>query len=313
MRGDDEQTRGEPSDEQSHGTPPLPPGRPMPPSPDFDAVPGPQAGASGAAPGAWRSDEGAGASPAPTPAPAAPPPPAGGWEAGGAQPPPPNAPRLPWEDRRRHGAIPALFMTIALLIGSPGKAFTLAQKKGDYASPILFAVIVGWFGYVAERFWTLVMHWSYVFFFLPEPLKEQLGDVTDSTVGGSILGFALGFIFFPLLAVITLFVSSAVLHLFLMLFDALRHSRAGFEGTVRAVAYSSVASLGYFIPFAGTLIVIVAAIALETVGAAALHDTSKGRALAAVVVPAALCCTCVFLFAVTIVAILGMVFAGTGV
>lgn len=204
-------------------------------------------------------------------------------------------------------------MTIAMLIGSPGKAFSLAIKKGDYASPVFFAVIVGWFGYVAERFWTVVMHWSYVFFFLPEPLKEQLGDVTDSTVGGSILGFVLGFIFFPVLAVVTLFVSSAVLHLFLLLFDALRHSRAGFEGTVRAVAYSSVASLGYFIPFAGTLIVIVWALVLEVIGASALHDTSKGRAAAAVIVPFVLCCTCIFLFAVTIVAILGMVFAGTGV
>jgi hypothetical protein len=73
-----------------------------------------------------------------------------------------------------------------------------------------------------------------------------------------------------------------------------------------------VASLGYVIPFAGSIVVFLWAIALQTIGGAALHDTTRGRALAAILIPVILCCTCAFLFLGAIIAVVAAVFAGVG-
>ncbi|MFN0152359.1 MAG: YIP1 family protein [bacterium] len=205
----------------------------------------------------------------------------------------------------------ALIKTIGLFMTSPSKAFAMTRRRGDYLSPIVFALIVGWVGFLAEQCWSLVFQSTYLLF-LPESIRDQLGWVTERTLGGSIVGFVMGFALFPFAALVGLFISAAVLHLFLMLLGATSKSRAGFEGTVRVLAYSSVATLANVIPFAGSFIAFFWAIVLQTIGASTLHETGKGRALFAILIPVILCCACIFLFVGAIVTILGAAFAGVG-
>jgi len=273
----------------------LPPSRPrLPPSQDFDE--GSASGAAEPPPAApvvsrnWGSGSGSGPGDADV-------------DDGG--------PRIPWEERSRYGAISALVKTIGLFISSPSKAFAMTRRRGDYLSPIVFALIVGWIGFLAEQCWSLVFQSTYLLF-LPQSIRDQLGWVTERTLGGSIVGFVMGFALFPFFAIVGLFVSAAVFHLFLMLLGATSKSRAGFEGTVRVVAYSTVASLGNVIPFAGSFIAFFWALALQTIGGATLHETGRGRVLFAILIPVILCCACTFLFVGAIVTILGAVFAGVG-
>ncbi len=304
-------------DDESSARPPGPPSRPpLPPSQEFDEG------------GAW----GGTGAPPPTPEPSLPPelplppeppqplqaeagvsrnwgarPGSGSSEASSAD----DGPRIPWEERARYGAVPALVKTIGLFMTSPSKAFAMTRRRGDYLSPIVFALIVGWLGFLAEQCWSLVFQSTYLLF-LPQSLRDQLGWVTERTLGGSIVGFVMGFALFPFAALVGLFISAAVLHLFLMLLGATSKSHAGFEGTVRVLAYSSVATLGNVIPFAGSFIAFFWAIVLQTIGAAKLHETGKGRVLFAILIPIILCCACMFLFVGAIVTILGAVFAGVG-
>ena len=222
----------------------------------------------------------------------------------------PEPPRIPWEDRGRVGFLKAFVETIGLFVTSPGIAFSRTRERGDYGSPILFAILVGWIGFLAEQVWSLAFKSSY-FLFFPQRLREELGWVTERALGGSIVGFAIGFVLFPLLEVMGLFIGSAIFHLFLMLVDGLRRSRSGFEGTVRTLAYSSVATLGYVFPILGGLVVLIWGIALQTIGASTLHRTTKGRTLLAILIPVILCCTCAILFIGAIAALLAALFAGS--
>ena len=100
---------------------------------------------------------------------------------------------------------------------------------------------------------------------------------------------------------IGLFVGAAILHVSFMVVGALSSSRSQFEGTFRLVCYASVANVANVIPIVGGLAAGIWAIYLMVVGAQQLHKTTQSKALAGVLLPAALCCVC---------AILGMAFAG---
>ena len=222
---------------------------------------------------------------------------------GGAPPPPPSAgsfppgepppgttpaPPLPWEDRQRLGFLNALVETIKLLVTAPGDAFRRVREKGDFASPLLFAVLVGWVMAVIGQIWRLMFHGTLISL-LPMEMRHQLGPM----LAGSALGFVVAVILTPIFIIVGLFIWSGIVHLFLMLVGGTNQSTAGFEGTFRVTAYSEVANLAQIVPFVGGLIAVVWIIVLQSIGLATLHRTSQGKAAAAVLIPLALCCVCI--------------------
>jgi len=73
----------------------------------------------------------------------------------------------------------------------------------------------------------------------------------------------------------------------------LGESDAGFEGSLRTVAYGSgVGQLAQIVPFIGGMVSMVWTVVLLVVGAQRLHGTSQGKAVAAVLLPVVLCCIC---------------------
>jgi hypothetical protein len=94
----------------------------------------------------------------------------------------------------------------------------------------------------------------------------------------------------PFVIVIGLFIGAAILHFCCMLVGALGNSRSGFEGSLRAVCYSEASSLASIIPAVGPLIAIVWWIVLAVQGVERLHQTSSGKAVAAVLIPVVVCC-----------------------
>lgn len=233
--------------------------------------------------------------------PASPPPP-GGPPAGGR-------PGLPWELAKDFNA---LLETAKLLITAPGQAFARAREKGDYASPLLFAVIFYVIGAIFQQFWQLLfgpaswMRYMNQMGDVPPEVREMLRGL-GATPGPVALVF--GVILAPIIGIIVLFVISAIVHLVLQLIGGLRESTAGFEGTFRVLSYGQIAQIATVVPIAGGLIAFVWGLVLYVLGLSSLHRCSQGQALAAVLIPLAVCCICVILamvlFAGSIAAMLG--------
>lgn len=219
----------------------------------------------------------------PPPAPPGTPPPGGAPPGAGAAPA-----GNPWEQRDRLGFVNALVENLKLFITSPGEGFRRTQRKGDFGSPLLYAVILSWVAYVVGQIWRVVFGTS-ILAFLPGEARHELGAV----MAGSAAGFVVQVILAPIFIVVGLFIWSAILHLFLMLYGALGQSESGYEGTLRTLSYSSVANLAQIVPIAGGLIALVWGIILQVIGLAEMHRTSQGKATAAVLTPLILCCVCV--------------------
>ena len=200
-------------------------------------------------------------------------------------------PGLPW-DREKTGN--ALVDTSKALVTGPGAAYEVMQEKGDYLSPILYAVIFGTLGGILGQIWNLLFGAAYLQF-LPPEMQEGFGAMATGGIGGTIVGIVLA----PVIAVVVLFVSSAIYHLFLLLVGGTKDSTAGFEGTLRAVGYGQVCNLAAIVPIAGSFIAAIWGLVLYVIGLSRVHHTSTGKALLAVLLPIALCCVCIAIIAAT--------------
>jgi len=204
-------------------------------------------------------------------------------------PQPSGAAGNPWERRASLGGVNAFIEAVKLFATSPGEAFSQTHKRGDYGSPLLFAILVGWIGVTIGQIWQTLMGAS----FLSMMPAEFRGSIPF--VAGSAGGFLLNVIFAPVYIIIGLFVWGALLHLCLVIVGGLGKSQAGFEGSFRVIAYSMVAQLANLIPIAGGMICLVWTLVLAVIGVQKLHETEQGKAVAAVLIPVALCCACIAL------------------
>lgn len=227
-----------------------------------------------------------------------------------ATPPPPPAapPGLPWERRAETGALQGFADTVRRLMVEPAAALRDARRHGDLVSPIAYAVLMALVGVLAERVWGLLVGTS-LLDLMPAELRE------NSAFGFALsgLGLAVTLVVTPIVALCVLFVYAAIVHLFLMLYGGTRDSETGYEGTVRALAWSSTSQLGQLVPFAGGVIALVWGVVLQTLSLASFHRTTQGRALAAVLTPLVLCCVCIAVFAAGLMAlIVGGIASGAG-
>lgn len=226
------------------------------------------------------------------PPPNEPPPP--GDLYGGPPPPPPGPPGgtaavapLPWEDRERRGFFPALVETVKLLVTSPTEAFARVRESGDYLSPLLFAVLIGWVMGIIGQIWSLLFQGAWVGMF-PAEMRDQMGAM----MAGSAVSFVITVVILPVVIAVVLFIWSGIVHLCLMMLGGHKQSRSGFEGTFRSSSYAYVAAIAQIVPFLGGLIAAVWCLVLQVIGLVRMHRTSTGKAVGAVLIPIALCCVC---------------------
>jgi len=193
----------------------------------------------------------------------------------------------PWERREEHGFVGGLIENLKLFVTAPGEAFRQTREGGDYASPIFFAVIVGWAMAIVGQIWNMMFSGAYLSM-MPAEFRDQVGHY----FAGSGMGLVAQMIMAPIFIVIGIFIWSAILHLCMMLVGGLAESRAGFEGTFRVVSYSMVAQIANIIPVLGGMVSFVWAIILGVIGLATLHRSTNGKAIAAILIPIVLCCIC---------------------
>lgn len=201
----------------------------------------------------------------------------------------PSAGGFPWELRQTLGFMPALTESVRMLALTPKEAFAKIQEKGDYVAPMLFGLLMSWTGFIASSIWQLLFGASWQSM-MPASMRGGMSGAGASaamTIGMMVI--------YPIIYAIGLFIGAGILHICFMIVGGLTNSTSGFEGTLRITAYSGVAQLANVVPFLGGLAAAVWGLILLVIGAQTLHKTTQGKAIAAVLIPVAICCVCVII------------------
>ena len=210
-----------------------------------------------------------------------------------SDPPPiplPPAAGLPWEEP--NAGLGSIVPTAMRFIASPIKAFTKMSLTVDLVRPIAYFVAFVLLSVPIGQLWRYIL-WSQAtsgLELIPKDVLAQapwlpvmLGRPTVMVVVGLM-------IIAPLLNLITLFVWSGVVHVFLMMVGG---APSGFAATLRVTCYSQTAAIAVIVPVAGGLIQPIWFLILQIIGLSQAHRVSGGKAAFAVIVPLAVCCGCV--------------------
>ncbi|HEX7878357.1 MAG TPA: YIP1 family protein [Candidatus Eisenbacteria bacterium] len=198
--------------------------------------------------------------------------------------PPPGPPHLPpvapipWEEPGR-ALVNAFVDTITLLYSRCSEAFARMPLNSELLKPIIFAILVGMIGAVAETVYNSI--WSMTIWKLFPWMDEQ------EHPGFGVFGNFVALFFMPLLIPMFLVIASAITHIMLILLGA---GNRGWTATFRVSCYASASALCQVIPFVGGLASGIVGLIFATHGLAVVHGTSRGRALFAQLLPAAICC-----------------------
>jgi len=183
------------------------------------------------------------------------PPPGSGGSPQGAQSP--AAAEFRYSD-----PVQTFISTVRSVVTTPAAFFGGILRQGDFINPLIFAII------------------CYEVSAIIGGLLRLVGVGTDMGFGGYLVSIILA----PIFAAIGLFIGAGILHLLVMLIVGSRN--AGFEGTFRVAAYSSVTSLVSWLPFIGWIASLYG-IYLAIVGIREVHTTTTGKAALVVLIPAA--------------------------
>jgi len=198
---------------------------------------------------------------------------------------------LPWDHRDQIGLVQAFTETVKVVLTEPGRAFSIMDQEGGLASPLLFTLIGGCIGGIAALIYAQIFIHSPAYAAQAALLPLKLRAIIHASSG---LG---GLIWIPFKTVIWAFISSAVVHLCLMLVGG---AKRPFETTFRVLCFSMGASNVLFaIPICGGVLAGVWGLIVMVIGLAKAHDIQTGRSLTAVLLPV-ICC-CAFLTAVSLV------------
>ena len=152
--------------------------------------------------------------------------------------------------------------TVRSVVMVPAEFFRGILRQGDLVNPLIFALI------------------CYEIYTILGGLLRLAGIGADLGFGGFIASLILA----PIFAVVGLFIGAGILYLLVMLIVGSRN--AGFEGTFRVSAYSSVTLLVSWIPIIGWIASLYG-IYLAIVGIREVHNTTTGKAALVVLIPAA--------------------------
>lgn len=205
---------------------------------------------------------------------------------------------LPWE-QPGYPVLEALFETGKLFMIEPAEAFRRMSLTGSLGRPIAYAIIFGWLGIIAQQLYQLALGGSWMRWLPNMPQSEELAASSLWSTGMSLGMMVLA----PLLVIIGLFIGAAIVHLFLLLVGG---ANSGFDATVRVMCYASTVQVLQVVPMCGGAAAGIWALVLEVIGLAIAHRTTQGKAVAAVLLPVALCCACI---AVLVVAFGAAIFA----
>jgi hypothetical protein len=209
--------------------------------------------------------------------------------------PPPAPPAetrgTPWDRRAEIGLGAALIDTTRQVLFQPQAFFRSMPVSGGLGGPFLYAVIVGYVGLVAAALY------DFVFRSVMGPSLERFGRNPELEklfpLAPSWIGLVMQVVLGPALVAVLLFVFAGITHLMLMLLGG---AHRDFEATFRVASYARAThvlqiALG-IIPVCGALLVGIYSIVVAAIGLSEVHGISRGKAVAAILLPLLVFCCC---------------------
>jgi len=202
---------------------------------------------------------------------------------------------IPWERRAEIGFFPGLFETIRAVLLEPSKAFSSMPITGGLGAPLFFFVLVGSVGGLAGFVYQAVLNAINP---STTPQDEAMMALLGSTavIGGSIM-------IMPILLAAVAFVTSALIHLALMVIGG---ANRPFEATFRVVCYSGGATaVLQLLPVCGAFAATIWNFIVMVIGISAVHKIGTGRAAVAVLLPTLVCCGLILAAVLALIAAAG--------
>ena len=136
----------------------------------------------------------------------------------------------------------------------------------------MFGIMLGSIGTMFGFFWNFLMMWG------------SISSLGEGRINPSLMGFIfiLLMVLSPLLITITILVTSAIMHLLLLITGAGKH---GFEATLRVVSYSQATQIWGVIPFVGGIVGNLWFLIVQIIGLREIHDTTYWRIFVALIIP----------------------------
>ncbi|MBU2498620.1 MAG: zinc-ribbon domain-containing protein [Proteobacteria bacterium] len=190
-------------------------------------------------------------------------------EVGGAKG---NRGPTPWENRAQVGLLKGITQTLRQVLFSPRKFFRTAAYEGGMRDPMAFGLLTGSLGMMAMIFWEFLQGGE-ALFFGGTGLLEGFG--TAVIFGGAM-------VLAPLLVLLNLFITSALVHLLLLV---VRGGSRGFEATFRVISYSQATQIWGLIPFAGGVLGGLWLVVVQIIGLREIHGISYLKIIFAILIP----------------------------
>lgn len=193
----------------------------------------------------------------------------------------------PWE--RDGASIASYFETLKELLGAPNFMFSDMRREGGLGAPLMYGLAGGlvW-GIIGLAFQVGIQ----MLFMGMAGMAGGAGrggpapGLAMGMAGG--VGLIAGVVILPIGLLISMFLTSGIYHLMLMMLGA---ARQPYETTFRVVAYSTGAvSIFAAIPICGGYIQGISQLVYTGIGLCRAHEISGVKAALAVVLPLVVCC-----------------------
>jgi hypothetical protein len=178
----------------------------------------------------------------------------------------------PWENRVTLGIGQAIYQTYKATLFMPRKLFGNLTYKAGIREPLAFGLLLGSLGGMLGFFWQFLVFASGLL---------SRGPMGFAHFTASLV-FVITLLVIPIFVVLSIFIYSGILHLFLLV---TRGGGNGFEASFRVVAYSQAAQAFGLVPFVGTWVGAVWQLIVQIIGLREIHETSYWRVILAFLIP----------------------------
>lgn len=180
-----------------------------------------------------------------------------------------TSPDFPWPPRPHESILDAAATTWKDSVFHPASFFRRMPREFDFGWVLGYYVVVGVLGWGLGLFWEMMFPGSMLDRFFPP----------DTTPSNPVIEF----LFSPVILLIAVFMFGGIVHLFLLMFGAAKH---GFNTTIRVFCFAVGPTLFEVVPFLGGAVGSIWSLVITVIGLREAHESTTGRALAAVLVPA---------------------------
>ena len=145
-------------------------------------------------------------------------------------------------------------------------------REFDFGWVLIYYLLIGVVVAGISLFWEMVLGPSLLDRLLPTDPDNPSNPVVD-------------FLLSPIWLMLGLFIATGIVHLFLLLVRGAKH---GFGASLRVFCFSAGPQLLSVVPYLGPAVGSVWSLVITVIGLRETHETTTGKALAAVLIPVAL-------------------------